>query len=96
MAGTIIPLAAALVGAAAALTTASVSGLLNWRSNRHDHWWARAQWAMERALSDDVQTRSVGLTVLDALLAGTLATAEEDEMLLSVGATLRLPEGDSS
>jgi hypothetical protein len=43
-------------------------------------WWRRAQWALERALSDDEDTRALGLATLELLARSELARKEELEL----------------
>lgn len=43
-------------------------------------WWKRAQWALERALSDDEDTRALGLATLEVLARSELAHKEELEL----------------
>jgi hypothetical protein len=43
-------------------------------------WWKRAQWALERALSDDEDTKALGLATLEVLARSELAHKEELEL----------------
>lgn len=43
-------------------------------------WWRRAQWALEQALSDDEDTKTLGLATLDVLAHSELARKEELEL----------------
>jgi len=49
------------------------------RTDRHDAWWKRAQWAIDHSLSDDPRTRTVGTEAMRVLAAdATAATADLD------------------
>lgn len=43
-------------------------------------WWKRAQWALERALSSDEDTKALGLATLEVLARSELAKKEELEL----------------
>lgn len=43
-------------------------------------WWRRTQWALDRALDEDDETRALGLATLNVLAASELARTEELEL----------------
>jgi len=80
-------LASALVFLAAMLTLAQKA-----RTDRHDAWWKRAQWAIDRSLSDEDRTRIVGTKAMLVLAADrTAASADLDVLDAAVVAALDRP-----
>lgn len=51
------------------------------RTDRHDAWWKRAQWAIDRSLSDDPATRTVGTEAMNVLSADATAAPADLEVL---------------
>lgn len=51
------------------------------RADRHDAWWKRAQWAIDKSLSDDDQTRRVGLDAMLVLAQDRTATSADLDVL---------------
>jgi hypothetical protein len=71
---------AALIGTAATIHQKS-------RTDRHEVWWGRTQWALEQVLANqgrNDKNRTVGLLMLKALQASSLANSEERKMLEQV------------
>lgn len=80
-------LIAAIIAGAAALT-AAVIGLINASRSlaqvRREQWWQQFQWAIEKALSHDVDESNVGLAVLTKLVQQPEARGEDNEIALVV------------
>lgn len=49
-------------------------------ADSRSEWWRRAQWALDRALDDDKETKALGLATLDVLARSDLARKEELEL----------------
>lgn len=71
---------AALIAAVIALATLKHRR----RQDRREQWWARAQWAIDRAASDNPRAQTAGLAVLSRLSASNLADPEDVETLLAI------------
>jgi hypothetical protein len=76
------------LGPVATLLAASVAALLAWRTlaqrrqaDQRSQWWARTQWALDAAMSEDPARREVGLGVLELLASSDLAGDEEVEII---------------
>lgn len=72
----------ALLGAGVAYLAARVAAQTSRRGNEREEWWARAEWALNLARSDQRKDRVIGLRALEAL--GQQATETEYKMVLSV------------
>ncbi|SDL38997.1 hypothetical protein SAMN04487916_108155 [Arthrobacter sp. ov407] len=60
-------------------------------------WWRRAQWALERALSEDEATKALGLATLEVLAHSELARKEELELFDIAWKTVNgSPEADDA
>ena len=57
------------------------------RADRRDHWWQRAQWALDLSLDDDPARAAVGAAVLVHLAGSDLAGREEARLLAAVRST---------
>lgn len=70
--------------AAVAATVAAVISALNASRlrtfTRREQWWTRFSWALERTTSDRIAERSVGISVLIALIEVPWATPEDNEL----------------
>ena len=85
------PLAVLLTGLAAALisflvlrqrTQADALELVQkTNADSRAEWWRRTQWAVDRALDDDANTKALGLAALAVLARSELASTEELELL---------------
>ncbi len=51
------------------------------RNDRRDAWWKRAQWAIDKSLSDDEPTRFVGTEAMQVLAADPRATTADLDVL---------------
>lgn len=72
----------ALAGAGVAYAAARVGARTARRGDEREEWWARAEWALNLARSDQRVDRVIGLRALQAL--GSQATETEYQMILSV------------
>ena len=77
-------------------TTVAVIGLGGFHTgvyfNARDTWWKRAQWAIDKGVSDDDLDRQVGLAAMTVLLDSRLATRRDAALL---GAAVRLIADDA-
>jgi hypothetical protein len=88
---------AAIVAAGIAYRAARANARRQHWVDRKVQWWARAQWALDRVLSDDRRTQVIGLDMLAALGHSEWAGEHEEELIevaLS-GALERHPLGGS-
>lgn len=72
---------AAIVAAAIAYRAARAGARRQQWVDRKVQWWARAQWALERVLSEDDRTQMIGLDVLDALARSEWASEHESDVV---------------
>jgi hypothetical protein len=77
---TLGPLAAAL-GAIGALIVGILTVRQRTAADARAQWWARVQWAVELALTDDDAKRSIGLDALALLASSPLAGPDDDAFL---------------
>ncbi len=62
--------------------TAAMLGLAQKiRNDRRAAWWSRAQWAIDKSLSDDEQTRHVGTDAMQVLAQDRTATEADLQVL---------------
>jgi len=77
----------ALIVSGVALIGTAVTIYQKSRTDRHEVWWGRTQWALEQVLANqgmDDENRTVGLLMLQALQESGLANREERRMLEQV------------
>jgi hypothetical protein len=72
---------AAIVAAAIAYRAARANAARQQWVDRKVQWWARAQWALERVLSDDGRTQAIGLRMLRALARSEWAGEHESDLV---------------
>ncbi|WP_454051133.1 hypothetical protein [Cellulomonas sp. Marseille-Q8402] len=72
---------AAIVAAAIAYGAASANARRQQWVDRKVQWWARAQWALDRVLSDDRHGQTAGLDVLAALASSEWAGEHESDVV---------------
>ena len=72
---------AAIVAAAIAYRAARANAARQQWVDRKVQWWARAQWALERILSEDHRTQAIGLDMLDALGRSEWAGEHEETLI---------------
>lgn len=72
---------AAIVAATIAYRAARAGARRQQWVDRKVQWWARARWALERALSDDLREQEVGLDMLDALGRSEWAGEHEADLI---------------
>jgi hypothetical protein len=72
---------AAIVAAVIAYRAARAGARRQHWVDRKVQWWARAQWALDRVLSDDRRTRVIGLRMLMALGRSEWAGEHEEELI---------------
>jgi hypothetical protein len=80
----------ASLGPLAILLAALIAAFIGWRSmqtqaeaHRRSQWWERAEWALDAAMSSNMDRRVIGLGVL-ALLAESNLAGEEEARILQV------------
>lgn len=78
----------AAFGPIAVVLGAVAAAFIGWRTLRQKavaddraEWWKRAQWALDRALDEDENTKALGLATLEVLAHSELARNEELELL---------------
>lgn len=66
-------------------STAAVGVIVTWqqknRADRRSEWWRRVTWALERTFSEDQNQQELGWSVLDTLVASTLATKDDQRIV---------------
>jgi hypothetical protein len=72
---------AAIVAATIAYRAARSNARRQQFVDRKVQWWARAQWALDRALSDDRRTQAIGLGMLEALGRSEWAGEHEEDLV---------------
>ncbi len=68
-------------GVMSAFTAAMLTLAQKIRNDRRAAWWSRAQWAIDKSLSDDVQTRRVGTDAMQVLAQDRTATKPDLQVL---------------
>jgi hypothetical protein len=90
-------------GGTAAIVAATIAYRATRANARRQHWvdrkvqwWARAQWALDRVLSDDRRTQVIGVDMLAALGFSEWAGEHEEELIEAAlsGALERYPLDD--
>lgn len=81
--GGIAAVVAALIGGASALMIARRDRRQREWSQRKDQWWARARWALDLLVEDDLRRRLVGYGVLSALAGQEWAGIHEADLVES-------------
>lgn len=78
----------AAFGPIAVILGAVAAAFIGWRTLKQKaiaddraEWWKRTQWALDRALDEDQNTKALGLATLEVLAHSELARNEELELL---------------
>lgn len=71
----------ALVAAGLVFLAAMLTLRQKTRHDRREAWWQRAQWAIDRSLSDDDRTRTVGTKAMIVLAADRTAPSSDLDVL---------------
>lgn len=77
------PQLATLVVAAVALAVGCLTVGQKWRSDRREAWWKRAEWAIDKSLSDEPEQRDIGNRTM-GILANERGVGEADLRVLQV------------
>jgi len=90
--------ATAVVAAVIAFVGAWRQLVLQRQSQRKEHWWKRAEWALNLTIDPRPEVRDVGHTVLEALAASEWANEHEGVVIAAATArgAARLPAADQS
>ena len=88
------PIATA-VAALVALTVGTITIRQRAWADRREHWWKRAKWALELAMSTDTSRQQVGLNALEYLGRSELTKTDEADLLTAVGLTILSETGSA-
>ncbi len=77
---------ASLIAASLVFVVGSASLTQKARNDRRDAWWKRAQWAIDKALSDDSLSRQIGTDSLDVLIRAPGRSRHDLQIILAAAA----------
>ncbi len=75
---------ATVIVAAVALLVGGVTVWQRWLADQRDAWWKRAQWAIDKSLSEDPVEREIGSESMGVLTHAQVGVSEADVRVLEI------------
>jgi hypothetical protein len=75
---------ATLIAASVALIGVGITVWQKWRADRRDAWWKRAEWAIDKSLSDDAAHREIGSETMGILVNEPFGGSDTDVRVLKI------------